>query len=296
MVSSVWSLEGSTDVYRVSTTAFLAFVLSLRTDVRRRGGSILRLCVCVRFLHGSILDAWSLTCRLLFKEQFVASKCCTSCPDYPSLVRARNREIPPHHARFGLFEVPVEAYGASRQRKARVIVVCAVRDPGARDMTGNWMAVHVLARIMACHREMAKPDALPTKMQAAGRSETRIPELHSAYAGRLSRIGSGDREMVDIKCFVVSQVSLANQKTLDGEQTKQNARVPPHRMQASVNASNGCTANVSRTGRQRLGVIAGLSVQLQPPCSPARGTHARLVGIGILFCSQFSSAPVHHSQ
>jgi hypothetical protein len=45
--------EGSTDVYRVSTTAF---VLTLRTDARRWGGSILRLGACVRFLHGSILD------------------------------------------------------------------------------------------------------------------------------------------------------------------------------------------------------------------------------------------------
>jgi len=190
MVSSVWSLEGSTDVYRVSTTAFLAFVLSLRTDARRRGGSILRLCVCVRFLHGSILDAWSLTCRLLFKEQFVASKCCTSCPDYPSLVRARNREIPPHHARFGLFEVPVEAYGASRQRKARVIVVCAVSDPDARDMTGNWMAVHVLARIMRCHRELAKNRTpyqprcrLPADQRHAYRSCTAHMQAGSAGSG-----------------------------------------------------------------------------------------------------------------
>ena len=45
--------EGSTDVYRVSTTAF---VLTLRTDARWWGGSILRLSVCVRFLRKSIFD------------------------------------------------------------------------------------------------------------------------------------------------------------------------------------------------------------------------------------------------
>lgn len=80
-------------------------------------------------------------------------------------------------------------------------------------------------------RDGQKSDALQAKMQAAGRSETRIPELHDAYAGRLSRIGSGDRDMVDIQCCVVSWVSwvsLANQKTLDGKQSsqsKQTARV-----------------------------------------------------------------------
>jgi hypothetical protein len=128
-----------------------------------------------------------------------------------------------------------------------------------------------------------KPDALPAKMQAAGRSETRIPELHSAYAGRLSRIGSGDREMVDIKCFMVSQVSLTNQKTLDGKQTNQNARVPPHRMQASVNASNGRTANVSRTGRQRLGVIAGYLCSCSRPAAQLVALTLALSALG--FCS-----------
>lgn len=62
-------LEGSTDVYRVSTTAF---VLTLRTDARRWGGSILRLSVCVRFLHGSIFTAYSLTCELLLRKHPVA--------------------------------------------------------------------------------------------------------------------------------------------------------------------------------------------------------------------------------
>ena len=47
-----------------------------------------------------------------------------------------------------------------------------------------------------------KPDALKAKMQAAGRSETRrtgAARLHDGYAGRLSRIGSGNRDLVDIK-------------------------------------------------------------------------------------------------
>jgi hypothetical protein len=48
------------------------------------------------------------------------------------------------------------------------------------------------------------------------------------------------------KCFVVSQLSLANQKSLDGKQTKQTARVPLHHMQASVNALNGRTVSSYR--------------------------------------------------
>ena len=42
------------------------------------------------------------------------------------------------------------------------------------------MAVHVLASMSS--RDGKKSDALQAKMQAAGRSETRIPELHDAYA------------------------------------------------------------------------------------------------------------------
>lgn len=38
--------------------------------------------------------------------------------------------------------------------------------------------------------------------------DTPVPELHDAYAGRLSRIESGDRELVDIKVLCsVSGVS-----------------------------------------------------------------------------------------
>lgn len=48
------------------------------------------------------------------------------------------------------------------------------------------------------------------------------------------------------KCFVVSQMSLADQKWLDGKQTKQTARVPLHHMQASVNALNGRTVSSYR--------------------------------------------------
>lgn len=59
------------------------------------------------------------------------------------------------------------------------------------------MAVHVLASMSATDGQ--RPDALPAKMQAAGRSETRRAELHDGYAGRLSRIGSENRDLVDIK-------------------------------------------------------------------------------------------------
>jgi len=62
------------------------------------------------------------------------------------------------------------------------------------------MAVHVLASMSS--RDGQKSDALQAKMQAAGRSETRrtgAARLHDGYAGRLSRIGSGNRDLVDIK-------------------------------------------------------------------------------------------------
>jgi hypothetical protein len=45
--------------------------------------------------------------------------------------------------------------------------------------------------------------------------------------------------LIHVSMIVVSQVSLANQKAREAKQT---ARVPPHRMKASVNASNGRTA------------------------------------------------------
>jgi hypothetical protein len=47
-------------------------------------------------------------------------------------------------------------------------------------------------------------------------------------------------------CFVVSQLSLANQKTGDSKQSNQTARVPLHHMQASVNALNGRTVSSYR--------------------------------------------------
>jgi hypothetical protein len=48
------------------------------------------------------------------------------------------------------------------------------------------------------------------------------------------------------KCCVMSQLSLANQKALDGKQPKRTARVPLHHMQASVNALNGRTVSSYR--------------------------------------------------
>lgn len=125
---------------------------------------------------------------------------------------------------------------------------------------GKRMAVHVLGRNLSLHQES---EALKAKLRAAGRSETQqhsVPELHVAYAGRLSRIGSGDRDLVDIKGFGVSQLSLASQKRADGKQSNQTARVPVHRMQASVNAfkrAHGCLVTGCALTRQRLGVIAG---------------------------------------
>lgn len=49
-----------------------------------------------------------------------------------------NREMPPHFSDSLYYSrSPVEAHGASRQRTARVIVVCAASDPDARDDTGK---------------------------------------------------------------------------------------------------------------------------------------------------------------
>ena len=97
----------------------------------------------------------------------------------------------------------------------------------------------VLARDTSCHREMA--DRAPYKPRCALPADQRhsILELHVAYAAKLSRIGRGDRDLVDIKRYGVSQMSLANQKRPDAKQScesKQTARVPAHHIQASVNA------------------------------------------------------------
>jgi hypothetical protein len=141
----------------------------------------------------------------------------------------------------------VEARSVSRQRKARVMVVCAMSDADARDgCLGKWMAEDVLGRIMACDREMDK-NRTPYKPRCRLPADQRHSVL--AYAGRLSRIGSGDGDVVDIKCFVVCQMSLANQKK-GGLLAKQAiARVPLLRMQASVNASNGRTVSSYRAQR-----------------------------------------------
>ena len=81
----------------------------------------------------------SLTCELLPYIANTLSHCWTvgrffSCPDYPSLASAIIGKC--LHIFFGslyYLRSPVEAYGASRQVTARVIVVCAVGDPDARD-------------------------------------------------------------------------------------------------------------------------------------------------------------------
>ena len=106
MVSMCVELEGSTDVYRVSTTAF---VLTLRTDARRWGGSILRLSVCVRFLRGSIFDAYSLACKMMFRKHPVSMDVgrFVQVSRLPQSGQRDNREMPPHLFRFALlFEVP----------------------------------------------------------------------------------------------------------------------------------------------------------------------------------------------
>lgn len=72
------------------------------------------------------------------------------------------------------------------------------------------MAVHVSGQNMSSHREMVdrtpyKPRCILCCRQI---KDTPVPELHDTYAGRLSRIGSGDRELVDIKVLCsVSDVS-----------------------------------------------------------------------------------------
>lgn len=48
------------------------------------------------------------------------------------------------------------------------------------------------------------------------------------------------------ECFVVSQVSLANQRRLGAKQPNQTARVPPHQMKLVGTLLTG--ARVSRTG------------------------------------------------
>jgi len=60
------------------------------------------------------------------------------------------------------------------------------------------MAVHVLASI--CHREMVK-NRTPYKPRCRLPADQRhaVPELQDGYAGKLSRIGSGNRDLVDIK-------------------------------------------------------------------------------------------------
>ena len=109
------------------------------------------------------------------------------------------------------------------------------------------MAVHVLARIMVCHREMVS-NRTPRKPMCRLPADQRhgVPELHvhmqagSAESGVVIAIG------LISECFVVSQASLANQRRLGAKQPNQTARVPPHQMKLVGTLLTG--ARVSRTG------------------------------------------------